>query len=281
MKFDDENKVARASLRALDILPVMNEKEAADPKGVKSLWRPEYAAYMIEGTPGQPYGGTLAHFNVVEANMRYRRLEVSELLQPDEVVMSLTNFPRSGAPGFTWPLYEPEPDDENGASRSLYFPDEAIYHGHPRFKTLTRNIRERRGEKVDINLTVFKDENTKIPVDGSPADKPDAVHLDAMGFGMGCCCLQLTFQACNIAEARTLYDQLTPLCPIMLALTAASPVYRGYLTESDCRWNVISASVDCRTAEERGLVPLKENQFRIFKSRYDSIDSYLSADGEK
>lgn len=281
VKFDDENKVARASLRASDILPVLNEKEAADPNGVKSLWRPEYAAYMIEGTPGQPYGGTLAHFNVVEANMRYRRVEVSELLQPDEVVMSLTNFPRSGAPGFTWPIYEPKPDDPNGASRSLYFPDEAIYPGHPRFKTLTRNIRERRGEKVDINLTVFKDENTKIPVDGSPADRPDAVHLDAMGFGMGCCCLQLTFQACNITEARTLYDQLTPLCPIMLALTAASPVYRGYLTESDCRWNVISASVDCRTAEERGEVPLKENQFRIFKSRYDSIDSYLSPDGEK
>lgn len=41
--------------------------------------------------------------------------------------------------------------------------------------------------------------------------------MDAMGFGMGCCCLQLTFQACNIEEARTLYDQLTPLCPIMVS----------------------------------------------------------------
>lgn len=102
-----------------------------------------------------------------------------------------------------------------------------------------------------------------------------------MGFGMGCCCLQLTFQACNINEARVLYDQLTPLCPIMLALTAASPLYRGYVTDIDCRWNVISASVDCRTAEERGLKPLKENKYRIHKSRYDSIDSYLSEGGEK
>ena len=41
-----------------------------------SLWRPEYADYMIEGTPGQPYGGLLAHFNIVEANMKYRREEV-------------------------------------------------------------------------------------------------------------------------------------------------------------------------------------------------------------
>ena len=102
-----------------------------------------------------------------------------------------------------------------------------------------------------------------------------------MGFGMGCCCLQLTFQACNINEARTLYDQLTPLCPIMLALTAASPLHRGYLANTDCRWNIISQSVDCRTKEERGEVPLKNDRFRIKKSRYDSIDSYLSAEGEK
>jgi len=123
--------------------------------------------------------------------------------------------------------------------------------------------------------------NTKLPVEGAPPGEPDVVLLDAMGFGMGCCCLQLTFQACNITEARRLYDQLAPLCPIMLALTAASPVYRGYLTESDCRWNVISSSVDCRTLEERGLAPLKESKFHIAKSRYDSIDSYLSPEGAK
>lgn len=245
------------------------------------MWRPEYGAYMIEGTPGQPYGGLLAHFNVVEANMRYRRQEVSEMLPAGEVVMSITNFPRLGMPAFTHPEYSVTPDDPNSSARSNYFPDQAIFPGHPRFRTLTRNIRQRRGEKVDINLTIFKDKNTVIPVAGAPADRPDAVHLDAMGFGMGCCCLQLTFQACNISEARTLYDQLTPLCPIMLALSAASPAYRGYLTESDCRWNVISASVDCRTAEERGERPLSENKFRIFKSRYDSIDSYLSEAGEK
>lgn len=69
-------------------------------------------------------------------------------------------------------------------------------------------------------VQVFRDKNTKIPVDDSykhsKAALPDHVYMDAMGFGMGCCCLQLTFQACNIKEARTLYDQLTPLCPIMV-----------------------------------------------------------------
>lgn len=68
---------------------------------------------------------------------------------------------------------------------------------------------------------------------------------------------------------------------LQLALSAASPIYRGFLTDVDCRWNVISASVDCRTREERGLEPLKNNKFRINKSRYDSIDSYLSPENEK
>uniref|UniRef100_A0A2A4JI27 Glutamate--cysteine ligase n=1 Tax=Heliothis virescens TaxID=7102 RepID=A0A2A4JI27_HELVI len=283
VKFDDENQRATVSLIANSILPKLQEKEIADPQNVKSLWRPEYGAYMIEGTPGRPYGGLLAHFNIVEANMQYRRAEVSHLLPPGEVIMSITNFPRLGCPNFTSPPFSPTPHD--GVSRSLFFPDEGIFPGHPRFKTLTTNIRQRRGEKVAINLPVFKDVNTKIPVDDSylkepGVAKPDCVYLDAMGFGMGCCCLQLTFQACCITEARTLYDQLAPLCPIMLALSAASPIFRGYLTDVDCRWNVIAGSVDCRTREERGLEPLKNNKFRINKSRYDSISSYLSPENE-
>ncbi|KAG5680706.1 hypothetical protein PVAND_010197 [Polypedilum vanderplanki] len=281
IRFDDDKQIAQASLRALEILNVLQEPELRDPDGVKSLWRPEYAAYMVEGTPGKPYGGLLAHFNVVESSMKYRREEVSKLLKDGEEVMSITSFPRLGCPQFSYPSYDVQPDNPQSAAQSLFFPDEAIYSGHPRFKNLTRNIRLRRGEKVCINVPVFKDENTKYPIPYSLPETPDHVYMDAMGFGMGNCCLQLTFQACNINEARVLYDQLTPLCPIMLALTAASPLYRGFLTDIDCRWNVISASVDCRTKEERGLEPLKENKFRINKSRYDSIDSYLSEEGEK
>jgi len=37
-----------------------------------SLWRQEYASYMVEGTPGNPYLGFMAQFNVVEANMKMR-----------------------------------------------------------------------------------------------------------------------------------------------------------------------------------------------------------------
>ena len=50
-------------------------------------------------------------------------------------------------------------------------------------RTLTQNIRARRGEKVDIRIPIFKDVNT-------PEDLEE-IHMDAMAFGMGCCCLQV------------------------------------------------------------------------------------------
>ncbi|KAB0355090.1 hypothetical protein FD755_022549 [Muntiacus reevesi] len=252
-----------------------------------TLWRPEYGSYMIEGTPGQPYGGTMSEFNTVEDNMRKRRKEATSLLRENQALCTITSFPRLGCPGFTLPEFKPSPV-EGGASKSLFFPDEAI-NKHPRFSTLTRNIRHRRGEKVVINVPIFKDKNTPTPFietfpedeEAAKAAKPDHIYMDAMGFGMGNCCLQVTFQACSISEARYLYDQLATICPIVMALSAASPFYRGYVSDIDCRWGVISASVDDRTREERGLEPLKNNHYRISKSRYDSIDSYLSECGEK
>eukprot|EP00953_Heterococcus_sp_UTEX-ZZ885_P041645 21233-Heterococcus_DN1.PRE.2 len=63
-----------------------------------------------------------------------------------------------------------------------------------------------------------------------------------MAFGMGCCCLQLTFQARDVGESRYMYDQLAVLSPIMLALSAATPIFRGRLADTDVRWDVISAS---------------------------------------
>jgi hypothetical protein len=41
-----------------------------------------------------------------------------------------------------------------------------------------------------------------------------AVHMDAMAFGMGCCCLQITFQAKDVDESRFLFDQLNVMAPM-------------------------------------------------------------------
>jgi hypothetical protein len=256
----------------------------------RSLWNPEFASYMVEGTPGLPYGGDglmISSLCEIEESMKYRREQVQNTLGPDEAVLTITSFPRLGCPNFTNPICNPKP--ETSASGSIFYPDEAIYQGHPRFETLVRNIRSRRRRKVIINLPIFRDIYTPDPfyenfsdIEARKASKLNHVYMDAMGFGMGCCCLQITMQATHLEEAKVLYDQLAPLAPIALALSAASPVFRGYLTDRDCRWDVISCSVDDRTLEESGeRRELKESQRRIPKSRYDSISCYLSRHGQK
>lgn len=70
-------------------------------------------------------------FNVVESNMILRRAEASQLLKPDESILSMS-FPSLGVLGFTYPEYQPTPDDKDCAGGSIFFPDEAIYPGHPR-----------------------------------------------------------------------------------------------------------------------------------------------------
>ncbi|TRY96963.1 hypothetical protein DNTS_033570 [Danionella cerebrum] len=260
VEMDERNEKARLVLNGSKVLETLQQKGENINPNHPTLWRPEYGSYMIEGTPGQPYGGTMSEFNTVEDNMDKRRREASSVLEKNQTLLTVTSFPRLGCPGFTQPEYKPTPV-EKGASKSLFFPDEAI-NRHPRFSTLTRNIRHRRGEKVVINVPVFKDKSTPCPfVEVFPEDdgeaargaKPDHIYMDAIGFGMGNCCLQVTFQACSISEARYLYDQLATFCPIVMALSAASPFYRGFVSDIDCRWGVISASVDDRTRIDKLL----------------------------
>jgi glutamate--cysteine ligase catalytic subunit len=186
-------------------------------------------------------------------------------MHPEEYPIALTTYPRLGSPGiFTSPNFPPSGEK----LRSQFVPDE-IANPHIRFPTLAANIRARRGKKVQVNVPVFRDQNTpwpwkdptvnydlhKWPEDDdvrNGASPDNFIHMDAMAFGMGSCCLQITFQAKNITEGRRMYDQLSPLGPILLALTAATPIYKGFLADTDVRWNQISAAVDCRTPEELG-----------------------------
>lgn len=226
---------------------------------------------------------SLAYLNIIELNMRLRREEMKRFLtEPGETVQSIVAFPRLGCPDFTFPNFKPTPN--KGFSCSLFYPDQAVRQSVPRFGSVTQNIRERRGSKVAINVPIFKDLNTPSPFietfpaidrEGAEAALPDHIFMDGMGCGMSLGCLQVTLQACNLSEARLLYDQLVALSPIMLALSAGAPIIRGYLSDVDCRWNIISEASDDRTPEERGLAPLKENRFVILKSRFDSVSTYL------
>nr|XP_026696290.1 glutamate--cysteine ligase catalytic subunit-like isoform X2 [Ciona intestinalis] len=260
--FDEKEKRASVSLGAEKILAVLQEKyndvetnshqvSRGPDERWGSHWSPEYSRFSIESCPAKPYQGSLEHLATVEANMRFR-IGCNDFIGPPECV------PR--------PILSP-------ASKSVYFPDCGITR-HPRFPFLTRNIRERRGSKVEINIPIFKDTNTKCPfvevfqdLESNTAAMPDHVYMDAMGFGMAQACLQCTVQAKDLNQAKLIYDQLVPWCPIMCALSAASPFYKGYITDIDTRWNVISASVDDRTVAERSS---------ILQSRFGHVQLYLS-----
>lgn len=70
--------------------------------------------------------------------------------------------------------------------------------------------------------------------------------LDDSGYATGGCALQVTMQGKNIEEACQLHDQMAVLGPLMLAMTAATPGYRGYLADTDARWDVLRLTLDDR-----------------------------------
>ncbi|RAK98211.1 glutamate--cysteine ligase [Aspergillus ibericus CBS 121593] len=301
---DDETKKARLSLAQAEILKSLAKDEALWKEGNSSHsqnkehegeepphFHPEFGRFMLEATPGKPWGIDFKDLLKVESNMKWRREVAKAHMAPNESPITLTTFPRLGTKDdYIQPYYPPS----GPALRSQFVPDE-IANPHIRFPTLAANIRSRRGRKIELNVPVYKDINTPQPFKDPTVDydlhnwpedddvrngaaKDGHVYMDAMAFGMGSCCLQITFQAKNMTEGRKLYDQLSPLGPILLALTAATPIYKGFLVDTDVRWNQISGAVDDRTREELGELPLRNDRWRIPKSRYASNSTYISQD---
>eukprot|EP00557_Chaetoceros_sp_GSL56_P002214 CAMPEP_0176500564 /NCGR_PEP_ID=MMETSP0200_2-20121128/13630_1 /TAXON_ID=947934 /ORGANISM="Chaetoceros sp., Strain GSL56" /LENGTH=935 /DNA_ID=CAMNT_0017899263 /DNA_START=602 /DNA_END=3409 /DNA_ORIENTATION=- len=476
-----DQKEIRLSLRAKEVMELLKDKEESHQHHVEGCnWVPEYGAWMIESTPRRPYSGYAIDLLRVERNMRLRRRRLLTALKEDEIAPTVATFPLLGALGDDGTV----PSTKVGGPRTMseYIGDEII-NPHPRFGTLTENIRSRRGEKVNIRVPLFRDVNTpeykdyppSTGVDGccgsdslqvwkygkgdismetygrdfvivgcSDSSKDDmfndrdglvtlkkwlvdvqregcrglyyrsapnvivpdadwprngdvvvgseipdipgwirlqngyylpiasedgkvtflkqvstsvhssntekrtlgsttpmfrprmevigtqevgngvalaslleekltlgpsalsesgsmmlsgrndkvqakkenvrpAIHMDAMAFGMGCCCLQITFQAKDMDESRFMYDQLAVVAPIMMALTASTPILKGRIADTDCRWGVISESVDDRTPAERGRISeiyeqeelAGKGKRRIYKSRYDCISTYI------
>ncbi|GAB7365649.1 hypothetical protein MBLNU230_g6712t2 [Neophaeotheca triangularis] len=305
VSYDDENRQVKLSLRQADILEALaSDKEllkqgggvpdlARGPKKqgkTAPVFHPEFGRFMLEATPGEPWGIGLKDLLDVERDMKWRREIAKNHMNSREYPITLTTFPQLGDRKSITPYYPPS----GSKLRSQFLPDE-IANPHIRFPTLAANIRARRGRKVELNVPVFHDEKTARPFHDPTVDydlhnwpedddvrkgaaKEDHVYMDAMAFGMGSCCLQITFQAKNIEEGRKMYDQLSPLGPILLALTAATPIYKGFLVDTDVRWNQISRAVDDRTPEELGEKPLENDRWRIPKSRYASNSTYISQD---
>ncbi|CAJ1374466.1 unnamed protein product [Effrenium voratum] len=268
LKVDPIRKTVRLSLRGPEAMEALRRQEQEELQGC--AWHEEYGSWMLEGTPRVPYGGYVMGLLGIEQNMRLRRGRILSVLNEDEMAPTLVAFPLLGV-GFTGSSIGASP-----ASDSALVPDSCI-NPHPRFATLTANIRKRRGSKVDIRVPLFKDSKT---TEFETATEP-MIHMDCMAFGMGCCCLQVTFQASDLDESRLLYDQLAVLAPIMLALTAATPIVKGRLAATDARWSLISQSVDDRTPAERGEAGIADARMagagirKQSKSRYDSISCFI------
>ncbi|KAG8719530.1 hypothetical protein FRC08_002599 [Ceratobasidium sp. 394] len=289
ISYDDDNKNARLSLRQSEILDAMNGANGERTPATEEF-QPEYGQFMVESTPGSPRNSTLASLLAVEKDMEHRKQLVGSYLKPYEVMMTLTSYPRLGVQDvFTDPALDPV----NATSSHSMFLAEGITAPHFRYRLLTENIRKRQGSKPMANIPIYVDENTPrpfndptipwdrnvYPEDSEARDgaaKPDHIYLDALGFGASCCCLQVTFQASDINDARRIYDALTPIAPILMALTASSPAHRGYLSDIDSRWGVLAPIHDERTEEEKGLKPLKHSKYVIPKSRQSGVDMYIS-----
>eukprot|EP00474_Spongospora_subterranea_P008754 CRZ09212.1 hypothetical protein [Spongospora subterranea] len=279
VSLDSQNKTAKLLMKGVEVLHQL--ENLSESVANKAVFHPEYGRFMIETTPGGPYRGFTSDLSFVEANMIYRRHLIQSVLDCDNYrLLSMASFPLLG----TDKHCDPDLPIGGPITRSSYVPD-SVMNPHPRFPCLTANIRERRSDKVCITIPRFKDKYTPKPKSEPKVniwgdlmeDTAEFIHMDAMAFGMGCCCLQVTFQCGSIEEARHLYDQLAVLSPIMLALTAASPFFKGCIADTDVRWNVISQSVDDRTPYERGLTDKDDgfSQLRLSKSRYSSVDMFL------
>ena len=155
VKFDKKTNKAVLSLKATAVIATLEEEEAAMGDKSETAWRPEYGEWMVEAVPSNPYGGFTRSLLDVERNIRLRQQRIQSVLAPDERVLSIVSFPTFGVGTFTEPAHEAG----GNISLSAYSPDGCI-NPHPRFGTLTANIRQRRGSKVQINMPLFRDELT-------------------------------------------------------------------------------------------------------------------------
>jgi glutamate--cysteine ligase catalytic subunit len=287
----------RESLAKLEKSSVYNDL----PIGCQ--WQPEYGSWMIESVPKNPYGSYLSDLLNVEKSMQLRRKRLHGALDTNEIVPTLSNFPMLGVTNSEENNYGYEHNRKlhGEISNSQYLSDDLI-NPHPRFGALTRNIRQRKGSNVYITVpkdrNPFKVLNTSLSVDEilkeneeireKTTTNRDDIHMDAMAFGMGYCCLQVTMQCRNEEESRYLHDQLAILAPVLQALSAASPIVKGHLALTDTRWNIISQAVDDRTLVENGTIThpsLITSQLqplfaglgvqRLQKSRYSTVSTFL------
>ncbi|KAL4925661.1 glutamate-cysteine ligase-domain-containing protein [Aspergillus undulatus] len=275
--FDDTNKRARLALCQQEILGKWAEKQnstgTSDARNEFQL-QPECLLYMVEMAADPPFGPGLRGILRVEDNLARRRKAIQSLLGDDEAVLTIPVFPRLGT---VEPFTQPPVESSAAFASSSTSPDslsvdfDPFFSKYKRFKCFAQNMRRRRGREFGINLPLCR----SIP--DETAQK--GLFLEGLGFAMGVCGLQVTMQARNLPDACLLHDQLAVLGPLMLAMTAATPAYKGVLADTDARWDIFRFLNDDRTAEEQNADELLEQHTIDAKLRSGVSPIYISNEG--
>ncbi|KAI8866907.1 GCS-domain-containing protein [Ramicandelaber brevisporus] len=298
VRFDNNSQLVQAALHSHEMLDLLETKF----KSEGASWCPETGSYMLESIPGQPYGNAIDDLLEVEKSMSTRRRQANEALKHvakqtgdarcETQVLTITSFPSLGCgPDSMYPTGLACGGPKLG---SAFLPDDTIT-GHARYERMQPNTNSRHGGPPSAFLPVYKDTNTTWPYKHQypgTMDIPDNhIYVDTLMYGFGCACLQITMQAKHINQARRLYDQLAVVAPLLMAVSAATPLVHGHLLDTDCRCDAISKSSDDRTPYEMGQVAEQPgpdadgcsagSEYVQPKPRYSAISMFLDAAGER
>ena len=278
--FDNEERKTEPYLGSTGLIAQCEEdllyQRSKHERQAKFILQQELGRFNLETTPEIPWAASAEGYLDVENNMQWRRARLRNPLGPNRAFLTIGSYPLLGSS-------DNEPS-ESCNQHSQLLKDDII--SSP-YQQLVASIRERRGTDVNINVPVFRDEDTPWPfydpiINQEPRKRlgkmshpiGNHIHGDSPLFAHGCCSLQVTIQNEGLEKARYLHDQLITIAPIMLALTAATPFLKGYLTDTDTRWPMLQAGCDDRTPDE---LTTDANERPFLKPRCASNNAYISS----
>ena len=272
VRVDDEAETVKLVLKATEVLEKLKKFNEALDEEDRVCWQTESGEFMAESTPGRPFGSSVDDLVKVEADMKVRREQINSFLGENEKVVTMTTYPLIGCEDFTVPALQVGPEDENPLTRSIFFHDNACSTS-PAYRAWGLNMLARKGSKTVGNVPVYKDKNTRLPFRENFARKEDLdaskeghIYLDSTWIAFSSCCLQTTFQLADLEQCKKVYDQLVAISPVLMAMSASSPFFRGFVSDVDTRWTMMVQCNDDRTREETKTVK---------SSRWDSAEMFL------
>lgn len=216
----------------------------------------EYVKFVIESIPKYPYRTNTNDLLCVETNMLHRRAMIESLLNSNsEYLSGLCSFPLVGITKTSDRNIGTVKDQSDLID--LLVCKNLIYQNPYNFE-----IRSKRS--VSLNIPIFQDKYTR----------EECINIDSLVYGASCVTVQATIECSSLEECKFIYDQFGIITPILMALGAATPYFKGKLTNLDGRWDVVCACCDDRTMHEKQTK-------KFVKGRWSTISTFLSERSNK